>query len=240
MIGVLVAAIAAVGFIISAQLALAGNLAPGAARAWAIAGAAGALLALAFADLFPDALGLAGNAAAIGFVIGFASPILVESFTRGHTHHTADEAAGHPLGPFIAGLAIHNFADGVALGVGDARSTAVTLLLGIGILAHQLPVGLSTAAVLAASQMLRRLALAVIVLLGLAIPLGALAIVALPIESPRTLGTLTAFAGGVIAYLGTSHLLPEARSEHPRASVGLVFVTTLALVTGLVLFVFSD
>jgi zinc transporter ZupT len=44
-----------------------------------------------------------------------------------------------------------------------------------------------------------------------------------------TLGLLTGVAGGVIAYIGAAHLLPEAQAEDTTRSAGILFVATLVL-----------
>jgi len=51
------------------------------------------------------------------------------------------------------------------------------------------------------------------------------------------LGLLTGVAGGVLAYIGAAHLLPEAQAEHTDRSAGILFVATLIVVSaGLIAF----
>ena len=88
---------------------------------------------------------------------------------------------------------------------------------------HQLPVGLSFAAVVATVPGARRRARTWAVLLGAAIPAGALGVAALPSLEGAELGALLAAAGGALAYIGAGHLLPEAHSEHPSLSSALSF-----------------
>jgi hypothetical protein len=71
-------------------------------------------------------------------------------------------------------------------------------------------------------------------LLGLAIPLAAGLTLALPVPGDQDLGFLTGTAGGVLAYVGAAHLLPEAQGEHPSKGVGVLFAATL-VVTAIVL-----
>ena len=58
----------------------------------------------------------------------------------------------HALGPFVVGLAIHNLADGFVLGVGAKAAAVTSWLVGLGVLVHQMPVGISLAAVLLAAR----------------------------------------------------------------------------------------
>ena len=214
MSALVLAALAAIGFSGASLLALLGGEVSARGRSYSAAFAAGILLSLAFVELFPEGLELAGESAIAGFVGGFVFLFLTEVLTRAHTHHSPEEGVReHALGPFVLGLAIHNFADGFVLGVGATATAITSWLVGVGVLVHQIPVGILRAAVL----------------LGLAIPLAAGLTVALPVPVDQALGFLTGIAGGVLAYLGSAHLLPEAQAEHPSRTVGALFAATLVM-----------
>jgi zinc transporter, ZIP family len=224
------AALAAIGFSGASLLALLGGEVSARGRSYSAAFAAGILLSLAFVELFPEGLELAGESAIAGFVGGFVFLFLTEVLTRAHTHHSPEEGVReHALGPFVLGLAIHNFADGFVLGVGATATAITSWLVGVGVLVHQIPVGISLAAVLVAAHATSALILRTAVLLGLAIPLAAGLTVALPVPVDQALGFLTGIAGGVLAYLGSAHLLPEAQAEHPSRTVGALFAATLVM-----------
>jgi zinc transporter ZupT len=232
---ILVATLAAIGFSGASLLALLGGEVSARGRSYSAAFAAGILLALAFVDLFPEGLELAGEAAIAGFVGGFVLLFLTEVFTHAHTHHSPDERLRkHALGPFVLGLAIHNFADGFVLGVGVKASAITSWLVGLGVLVHQMPVGISLAAVFVAAGASGARVIRTAVLLGLAIPFAAGLTLALPVPGDQDLGFLTGTAGGVLAYVGAAHLLPEAQGEHPSKGVGVLFAATL-VVTAIVL-----
>jgi zinc transporter ZupT len=225
----LTAILAAIGFSGASLLALLGGGLGSRGRSYA---AAGLLLALAFVDLFPEGLELAGEPAVAGFVGGFVLLFLTEVLTRAHTHHSPEERVSkHALGPFVLGLMIHNFADGFVLGVGAKASAITSWLVGLGILVHQVPVGISLAAVLVSAQATGVRVVRTALLLGLAIPLAAGLTTVLPLGSDQALGTLTGVAGGVLVYIGATHLLPEAQAEHPSKVTGVLFATTLVLTT---------
>jgi zinc transporter ZupT len=183
-------------------------------------------------------LDLAGETAIAGFVGGFVLLFLTESFTSAHTHHMPEEHVHkHALGPFVFGLGIHNLADGFALGVGAKAAAVTSWLVGLGVLVHQVPVGISLAAVLLAARVGRVGILWTAVLLGLAIPVAATFTALVPVPGDGTLGFLTGLAGGVLAYIGAAHLLPEAQSEDTDMSAGLLFVVTLLIAAaGLIFF----
>ncbi len=232
MTAILLAALAAIGFSGASLLALLGRELRAKGQSYSAAVAAGILLALAFVDLFPESLELAGEPAIGGFVGGFALLFLTEAFTRAHTHHSPEEHVyKHALGPFVLGLGIHNLADGFVLGVGARASDITSGLVGFGILVHQMPVGISLAAVLIASHATRAQVLRTTLLLGLAIPLAAALTLALPVPSDQALGFLTGAAGGVLAYIGAAHLLPEAQAEYSSKVTGVLFAAALIITT---------
>jgi zinc transporter ZupT len=222
--------LAAVGFTAASLLALLGGELGARGRSLSAAFAAGILLALAFVDLFPEGLELAGETAIAGFVGGFALLFLTESFTSAHTHHMPEEHVHkHAIGPFVFGLGIHNLADGFVLGVGAKAAAVTSWLVGLGVLVHQVPVGISLAAVMLAARVGRAGILWTSVLLGLAIPTAATLTALVPVPGEGMLGLLTGVAGGVLAYIGAAHLLPEAQSEDTDMSAGLLFVATLVI-----------
>lgn len=224
------ATVAAAGFAGASLLALLGGELGVRGRSYAAAFAAGILLALSFVDLFPEALELGERAAIAGFVGGFALMFLTETFTRAHTHHSPEEQVHkHALLPFVVGLVIHNLADGFVLGVGARADEVTSWLVGLGVLVHQIPVGVSLAAVLMAARATGVQVVRTAVLLGLAIPLAAVLTLALPVPGIGTLGLLTGVAGGVLAYVGAAHLLPEAQAEHGSRSTGVFFAATLLI-----------
>ncbi|MDP8953246.1 MAG: ZIP family metal transporter [Actinomycetota bacterium] len=229
---ILMAALAAIGFSGASLLALLGRELRARGQSYSAAVAAGILLALAFVDLFPEGLELAEESAIAGFVGGFTLLFLTEALTRAHTHHSPEEHVHkHALGPFILGLALHNLADGFVLGVGAKTSAVTSGLIGFGILVHQMPVGISLAAVLMASHASRARVLQAAILLGLTIPLASALTLALPVPGDQTLGFLTGIAGGVLAYMGAAHLLPEAQGERSSKTTAAIFAAALVVTT---------
>jgi zinc transporter ZupT len=103
--------------------------------------------------------------------------------------------------------------------------------LDFGVLVHQVPVGGALAAVLVAAQAPRGRMVGTAVALGLVIPVAAGLTLALPAPSEGSLGVLLGVAGGVLAYVSASHLLPEVQSQRPNKASGLVFFVMLVLTT---------
>ncbi|MGH3147319.1 MAG: ZIP family metal transporter [Rubrobacter sp.] len=233
MSAILMAVLAAAGFVGASLLALLGGELGVRGRSYAAAFAAGVLLALSFVELFPEALELGERIAIAGFVGGFALMFLTEAFTRAHTHHAPGERVHkHALWPFAVGLAIHNLADGFVLGVGARADEITSWLVGLGVVVHQVPVGVSLAAVFLAAGASNARIVRTAGLLGLAIPLAATLTAVLPVPGEGTLGFLTGVAGGVLAYVGAAHLLPEVQAEHGSRGIGVFFTATLLATAG--------
>lgn len=223
------------GFSGASLVALFGGKTSAMGRSYAAAVAAGILLALAFADLFPEALEMAETGAVAGFVAGFVLLFLAEALGRvRHGHEPRAGAFGTTLWPLVLGLAVHNTADGFVLGAAGGASAGVSGLLGLGILVHQVPVGLSLAAILVTAKVSRGGVVGITLALGLVIPLAALSTRALPLPDEQGLGVLLGAAGGVLAYMGAAHLLPETRTDDAGRLPGILFAATL-VVTALVL-----
>ena len=237
---ILLAALAGAAFALVALFGAARTAPSPRLRSIAAGVAAGILLGLAFAELFPEALERGEHeAAAIGFMAGFVALFAVEAVTKGHTHHGQDldgaHLARHSLAPFVIGLGIHNFADGFSIAAGTEVSGAAGAGVAIGVLVHQLPVGVSFAAVLLALGSSRALVVKTALALGLLIPIGAAIVAALPAPSAVALGGILGAASGALVYIGAGHLLPEAQSERSTLTVAAVF--PLALVATTLLFV---
>lgn len=203
--------------------------------------AAGILLGIALADLVPESFELLGaSQAAFAVATGFLGLFLVEMLTRGHTHHHEEHAHAHshgpdgddcvpthPILPFLIGLGIHNIADGIVIGASHEVSDAAATGVAVGILIHQIPVGLSFAAVLLVSNISRGRTRFNSLFVALLIPVGTLVVLAVPELAEHTLGWLIAVAAGALLYIATGHLLPEAQSENPHPWVAVAFAAAL-------------
>lgn len=191
----------------------------------------GAVLAVALFDLIPEVFRLGAGAAvmpisALGFLIFFA----LERYTAMHrAREHAHEHAAHAqeFGVLMAaGLSLHSFLDGVAIGVGFQTGMEVGLLIALGVIAHDLSDGLNTVTVvLAHGNPLRRAA--VWLLVDMAAPvLGALSTTLFRLNHQMLPGVLAFFAGSFL-YIGASDLLPEAR-EHDSPWVAVATAAGLA------------
>lgn len=237
---VLLALVAGLGFIGASLLGLLGVHVSSRVRLASVALAAGILLAITISDLIPDAFEMTGrHRTAFGFVIGFLALFVMEAISKAHVHHHEEDdehlhdhslAHHHTARSFLLGLSFHNLADGLAIGATTGLSKAVAGAVTTGVLVHQLPVGISFAAVLGALHARRDMTVRSAIIAGMMIPLGALVIVLVPDPSQQVLGFLVAIAAGVLSYVASGHLLPEAQSER-HTVVAPVFAITLVAAT---------
>ncbi len=202
---------------------------------------AGAVLAVVFFDILPEVFSTRGTptyvmlAAAAGFLAFFA----LERYTalhraREHPHQAREhEAELGMLG--AAGLSLHSYLDGIAIGIGFQASSRLGVVIALAVIAHDFSDGLNTVTVvLAHGNPLRRSVAWLLVDMVTPI-LGAASTLAFRLPE-SLLPWILAFFSGFFLYIGASDLLPEAReNESPMIGVAtvagmlLVFLVTRAL-----------
>lgn len=184
----------------------------------------GAVLGVALFDLLPEIFNLGSGAAVMPFAgLGFLAFFALERYTamhraREHAHATAAHVQEFGI-VVAAGLSVHSFLDGVAIGIGFQTSLDVGLLIALGVISHDLSDGLNTVTVvLAHGNPLKRAALWLLVDM-VAPVLGAASTLAVSLNKAALPWVLAFFVGSFL-YIGASDLLPEAR-EHDSPLVGV-------------------
>jgi ZIP family zinc transporter len=136
---------------------------------------------------------------------------------------------------FIIAITLHNFPEGMAVGVGFAggdTANGVSLATGIGI--QNIPEGLAVAVSLVAVGYTRAQGFAVGFLTGLAEPLGGLfGSVAVSIAGPLMPWTL-AFAAGAMLFVISDEIIPETHSR------GFENLATFSLLVGFGVMMYLD
>ena len=124
-------------------------------------------------------------------------------------------------------LAIHNFPEGLAMGVAVLESAQYGVVLMAAIALHNIPEGIAVAAPIQAGGGGRLKATLIAMATGFTEPLGALfALLILgPILTPFMVGCSLAFVGGIMTVVAYNELVPQAmEQDRPRHMiVGLVF-----------------
>ncbi|MFO7757670.1 MAG: ZIP family metal transporter [Roseovarius sp.] len=211
--------------------------------------AAGVMLSASFFSLIIPALEAAGESygegvipaliAVIGILAGMAVIALLNEALPHQHFSTGREgpqgAALRKIWLFIIAITIHNFPEGLAVGVGfGAHGLSGGLPLAIGIGLQNLPEGLAVAVALIGEGYGRLRAWSIAALTGLVEPVGGVIGAALITFSELFLPWGLAFAAGAMLYVISHEIIPEThRSGHQKKA-------TLGLSIGLVLMLFLD
>jgi ZIP family zinc transporter len=159
--------------------------------------AAGVVTAAVAVELLPAMLD-AGSliAATFGYLLGLAAVLLLRRFAA---------RAGT-----VAPIAIDLFVDGLLLAIGFAAGQLGGMILLLGLTLETISLGLVTAPSLARSGMAPHRILGIVIALGAAILIGALAGSVLPTGSTAVLSLVLGFGISALLYLVVEELLSEA------------------------------
>ncbi|RLI98699.1 MAG: zinc/iron permease [Candidatus Aenigmatarchaeota archaeon] len=170
----------------------------------------------------------AGSAALVGFLFMFLSNKIIKQHTKKETLTFGMTAA--------EGIGIHSLVDGIIYTVTFSVSILVGILSGIGLVIHEFAEGVITYLVLREGGLKERsAALYAFFVASLTTPIGAF--VAYPFISGMSssdLGLMLGFSAGVLIYVSSSHLLPQARKEDKKHSF-IAFLAGVALALFIVL-----
>ncbi len=194
---------------------------------------AGAVVAVAFFDLMPEALELGShshsNSTILSFVaLGFILYLVLDRtiLLHNHAHENDEHLQVESRGTVRAGsLSIHSFLDGVGIGLAFQVSAAVGAIVAAAVLAHDFSDGINTVNVVVRHGGERKKALHWLVVDALAPILGVIVTLFFAV-SEDSLGLLLAMFAGFFLYIGASDLIPESHHQHPK------FLTTVMTVAG--------
>jgi ZIP family zinc transporter len=198
---------------------------------------AGLLLGLVGFDLLPEIFemntdNLIGvRTISVALIAGFLSLHFIEQFAGSHEPAESDYGHEHTHAVEIAGtvgaiaMAGHIFLDGVALALAFKVSNALGFAVFIAMLVHAFSDGLNTVALLVKTGQWRSRGKYLLGVDALA-RIGGAAIGSALTISDSNLAIYLAVFSGIVVYLATSHILPEAHSKHPSK------VTMLATLAG--------
>jgi len=198
---------------------------------------AGLLLGLVGFDLLPEIFEMNTNnligvrTTSVALIAGFLSLHFIEQFAGSHEPAESDYGHEHTHSVEIAGtvgaiaMAGHIFLDGVALALAFKVSDALGYAVFIAMLVHAFSDGLNTVALLVKTGQWRSRGKYLLAVDALA-RIGGAAIGSALTISDSNLAIYLAVFSGIVIYLATSHILPEAHSKHPSK------VTMLATLTG--------
>lgn len=207
--------------------------------------AAGALLGDAFIHLIPEAYAEADtNLISLFILLGIFAFFVLEKFLRWHHSHGEEEfqedhARIHPVGHLvIASDSLHNFIDGLAIGVAFLISPEVGIATTLAIALHEIPQEIGDFGLLIHAGFSRVKALLVNFLSALTAFLGLGVAFWIGESHEALIPFLIAFAAGNFIYIALADLVPELhKTVHgTRSALQLiVIVLGVALMFGLTL-----
>lgn len=201
---------------------------------------AGLLLGLVGFDLLPEIFEMNSSelggvkTISIALISGFLFLHFLEQFVGSHEPAESDYGHDHKHAVEIAGvvgavaMAGHIFLDGVALALAFKVSTELGIAVFIAMIVHAFSDGLNTVALLIKTNQWREKSKYLLGLDAVARIGGAALGSSLNISDGNLAIYLAAFSG-IVIYLATSHILPEAHSKHPSK------VTMVATLAGVVI-----
>lgn len=177
--------------------------------------AAGVMVAVVVFDMMPSALLFTGRIKAL---LGFGFGILLMLgpgaliFSQPGDNHNLFR-----LGYLIMlGIALHDLPEGMAIAFGDALKERTGMVIAMGIGIHNIPEGMAIAAPLIMAGMSRSNILIRTFLVGLITPVGTILGQYLLVLMPALLPFMLGFASGIMIYLVSFQLLPQARLRDHR------------------------
>jgi ZIP family zinc transporter/zinc and cadmium transporter len=210
---------------------------------------AGVLLGVGFLHILPESMELNAHAplyVLLAFVLFYflEHHLLIHAGHEEQHHvnlavddcHEACCTRPHPMGWVVfTGMALHSAIDGMIIGTGFEVSYDLGLLAALGVIAHEVPEGIATLAILLHYGWSRGRAILLTAFVALATPLAAVLTFAL-VERvpPAVLGALLAAAGGSFIYIAASDLVPEShRNRGMAVSLALCVGVLFAWLAGL-------
>ncbi|MGI6527865.1 MAG: ZIP family metal transporter [Caldicoprobacterales bacterium] len=200
--------------------------------------AAGIMISISTFHLLPSAVQYGSvYLAAGGFLFGVLAMLLLDNLIP-HLHFFQEEGRDkgfQKMGCFIAaGIAMHNFPEGLAVGAGYQAADKLGMMIAVAILLHNIPEGMGMAAPLKASGTKNRTIFGITCLAGLFTPLGTLFGALLFQVSPLFISLSMGFAAGAMFYIVSDELIPESHKQHSHATnIGITLGVLLTLLTSL-------
>lgn len=204
-----------------------------------LAFAAGIMLAISFLELIPESIQISSILiCVIGIILGSAIMFLVDKFIP-HIHPCSQDEEHVRLKRtalyLIIGIFLHNFPEGIAMGLGSVIDYKFSLMVAIAIAIHDVPEGICTSApyFYVSGQRLKSF----LISFSTAIPTLVgflLAHFLLPQIPLNIIGLIIASTAGLMIYISADELIPVSCCKHYRTPIfslllGVISVILLGL-----------
>jgi zinc transporter ZupT len=196
---------------------------------------AGAVIAVAFFDLLPEAIELGSTRYDISFItsivaLGFVIFMLLDRLSVLHCHEEEHNHRSHRGNISAGSLSVHSFLDGVAIGLAFQVSSSVGIIVSIAVLVHDFSDGINTVNMVLKNGGTKKTAFKWLISDSFAPMLGVLSTLFFSVEE-STLGIILAIFCGFFIYIGASDLLPESHHNHPT-----IWTTVMTILGVIVLY----
>lgn len=190
---------------------------------------AGAIIAVAFFDLLPESIGLAGDGQAVSTMtalaaLGFMIYMTIDRAVASHAHAEHDPQQHMQRGRVgAASLCAHSLFDGIAIGLSFQVSRPTGVVVAIAVLVHDFSDGINTVNLILKNIKNRREAFRWL-LVNAAAPALGVALTSLIAVPKSVLASSLALFSGFFLYIGASDLVPESYHAHPTKLTTLITV----------------
>jgi len=199
---------------------------------------AGAVLAVAFFDLLPEALRIGGRASDPATILsiaalGFFGYTVLDRLIVLHAHHDFAPSPAHQTAVArqwtgAASLSVHSLMDGFAIGIAFRAAPHIGIVVAAAVLAHDCSDGMNTVNLVLKNGGAPRQALRWLLTDAIAPVLGAAASLFVWLPG-RAISPVLGLFAGFFLYIGASDLLPESFHAHPKLLTTLMTILGAAL-----------
>lgn len=200
---------------------------------------AGAVIAVAFFEILPEAIELGSTTYDAGVItslvgLGFLVYLVLDRLIILHSHTEENGDRSAQRGSLGAGsLSFHSFLDGVAIGLAFQVSATVGVVIATAVLVHDFSDGINTVNLVLKNGGTPKRALRWVATDALAPVLGVLSTLLFTLPS-TTLALFLAIFGGFFLYIGAADLLPESHHRHPTTLTTVMTVIGMVVLYGVI------
>ena len=197
--------------------------------------AAGVMLSAAFLDLLAEAVNLdGGELALLGALVGMVTFFLMEKFLFWFHHHHAHRDEDPRALLVVVGDLLHNFLDGIAIGIAFTVDFQAGILTTLAVAAHEIPQEIGDFGLMLKYGYSRLKTLLINVISSLFTVAGAVAVFSRQggIEEFKPL--LLGAVAGFFIYVAASDIIPDIHKKERKKLAGpqtVMFVLGIALIS---------
>jgi len=197
---------------------------------YTLALSSGILLGAVFFDLIPESYSAIGEQTYVWVIVGMVSFFILEKVIHWTHHVEGDDCPEKPVAYLaLVGDGLHNFLDGLIIGVAYIAGIPLGITTTLAVIAHEIPHELGDFSILLYGGLKPKKALLLNLLSALTAVLGTILVLlfsgTLISVSPYVIG----FAAGNFLYIAASDLIPEL---HTKQTVTASVLQTVFIISG--------